>query len=165
MSNAVANKYRHYGMGNSKFNTYDEKNAAQRELLAEEKRLETEIDACENIYNGYQNNVMPHLTTINGDFDGFIINKMKNVKTSLDKGYEGNKSRELAQTLQGYLRQLNSCKEQVMNLKSELEIRKREVGIKKRNYENQLSDVRSVDNRVRNTGVYQEPGKPTSFIY
>lgn len=165
MNNAVADKYRSYGTGNLKFNSYSEKNAAQRELLAEENRLQSEIDKYENIYNEYQNNVMPYLTSINDDFDGFIINKMKNAEKFLDEGYEGDKSRELAETLFGYRDQLNTCKNQVVNLKGKVEIRKREVSIKKRNYENQLSDVRSVSNRVRNTGVYQEPGSPTSFTY
>lgn len=158
-SNSVANKYRGYGRG-SFFSTYNAKVAAQRELNQEMSRLQTEIDACENVYNGYQNNVMPYLTTICGDFDGFIINKMKNAKTSLDRGYEGDKSKDIDQTLQGYLGRLTSCKEQVMNLKSAVELRKREVSIRKRDYENQLSDVRSVANNVDDAmwRQYSEPG-------
>lgn len=166
MGNAVANKYRSYGTGNLKFDNYSQKNKALNALYAEQDNLQAQIDKYTSYVEVYKNTTIPKLTAaLSSDFEGFVINKVKNAKKYLNSGYNGDKSQNLNNRLDPNIESLNYCEAHMKELKADVSLRVRELQDKIRQLGIELNDVRSVTSRVRNTGVYQEPGNPSSFTY
>lgn len=96
MGNSVANKYRSYGTGNLKFDNYSQKNKALSALYAEQDRLQAKINQYKDYVEVYNNTTIPKLTAaLSSDFEGFVINKVKNAKIYLNNGYNGDKSQDL----------------------------------------------------------------------
>ncbi len=160
MGNAVADRYRGYANGSYNFLSWGTKNKATNELVFEKSRLSTEVASYEEIYNQYQDNVSK-LSSVSQDFEGFVTNKLKNVKKFLNEGYEGDKSANLNSDLDEYIKTVETCKGNVDELIEEIEARKQEIATKKRNLQNQLSDVRGVLAGVKNATV----ADPTNYQY
>lgn len=154
MSNAVANKYRGYNY----FDSHSEKNQAISELTGEEAELQTEIDAYELSYNTYQEDVLPKLTSANDDFEGFVTNKMKNAQIYLNEGYNGDKLDDLNAEMDDYLEELNSCNEDIEQLIQGINLRVRDISLKKRRLEDDLIDLRSVLDAVRSAAILYHNG-------
>ncbi len=154
MSNAVADKYR----GCNYFDSESEKNKAIAELTEEEGDLQTEIDAWEHAYNNYQDDVLPKLTLANDDFEGFVTNKMKNAQIYLNEGYNGDKLDDLNAEMDEYLEELTSCNEDIQAFIEDINIRQRDISLKKRRLEDDLIDLRSVLDAVRSAAILYHNG-------
>ena len=156
MSNAVANRYRRYGPGSAKFGSISQKYSAIHALNQERSRLQLKLDDYRGRRNGYQNNVLPNLTKVTSNFEGFILNKVKNAKNSLNQGYVGNKLDKFNMELTQYMNNLTSFSNNVGELRVEVTRRVNELNVLIGDLESQLADVNNVASRVSRTPYIPE---------